>query len=84
MQMETRRCSVRRPLVTSANIPLDKASPMAGCRQSGRPSEATAKCVTTAKSEELKPCNSPHGWARFTTPAFFFFCFLVKEESSSH
>lgn len=84
MQMETRRCSVKRPLVTSTNIPLDKASHMAGCRHSGRSSEATAKCVTIGKSQEVKPFNSSHGWAHCTTPAFFFFCFLVKEESSSH
>ena len=71
------RCSVKRPLVTSANIPLDKASHMAGCRQSGRSSEAMAKCVTAGKGEEFKPCNSSHRWAHSTTPACFCFCFLL-------
>lgn len=62
-------------LVTSANIPLDKAVTWLGADKVGGHQRPWQSCVATGKGEEFKPCNSSHRWAHSTTPACFCFCF---------
>ena len=64
--------------LTSTNIPLDKASYMARCRESGRTSEVMAKFMTTRRHEKLEQLM----WSLYHTYSLLFL--LLGQRKRAH